>query len=476
MAKCARCGRELPAFSIGELSDTCSDCRKADQAGSVDGTGPYVAKRNSRSLLALTPATTAIIAINAVVLAAMTIREGVGALSNPPTETLVRWGADWGILTLSTQPWRAFTSIWLHVGALHLLLNMWCLNIYGRVTERLFGWRFYLLMYAFAGLCGSLASLGWRPDRVSAGASGAIFGVAGALVMPYRSGALSADAAVLKRASKSLLTFIGFNLFIGFVVPVIDNSAHLGGLLGGFAMGMLWTRYRHALDRGLLQRIAIVCAVFVGVTFATVRYVHRWDVLVSQASEALEAGHYDEAIAKAKTAIAHAPDDASAYAVLGSAYVAKDQPKEAAEALEPAVRLDPKDEFALRRLGVAYLRLERFEDARRILEQAVALNEKDYYAQAELGVAYRNLKRDSEALTHLQRAIQLNPDFAYGHYVLGLIRESQKQDQLALESFRQAVNLEPRDADYAGHLADSYDARGQHKEAEDVRHKAGLTK
>jgi len=476
MAKCARCGRELPAFSIGELSDTCSDCRKADQAGPVAGAGPYVAERNSRSLLALTPATTAIIAINAAVLAAMTIREGVGALSNPPTETLVRWGADWGILTLSTQPWRAFTSMWLHVGALHLLLNMWCLNIYGRVTERLFGWRFYLLMYAFAGLCGSLASLGWRPDRVSAGASGAIFGVAGALVMPYQSGALSADAAVLKRASKSLLTFIGYNLFIGFVVPVIDNSAHLGGLLGGFAMGMLWTRYRHALDRGLLQRIAIVCAVFVGVTFATVRYVHRWDVLAVQANSALRAEKYDEAIAKAKAAIAHAPDDANAYSILGSAYVAKDQPKEAAEALEHAVRLDSKDEFSFRRLGAAYLRLERYEDARRVLEQAVGLNEKDSYAQIDLGLAYWNLNRDSEALTHIQRSVQLDPDDAYAQYVMGLFQQEHNQDNLAFESFRSAVRLEPHASDYASHLADVYDKRGEHKEADEVRRKAGLTK
>jgi rhomboid protease GluP len=181
------------------------------------------------------PLTSVLIGVNVLVFLAMAF-SGV-SLADPSIPDLVKWGANTGFVTLLAQPWRMLTSNYVHIGLLHIALNMWCLWNLGALAERIFDRWTYFFTYTLCGLAGSLVSIGLHPTRVGAGASGAIFGLAGALISALYLGHLPVHPSALKATLKSLLSFAGYNLFFGAVVPAIDNSAHIGGLVTGLALG-----------------------------------------------------------------------------------------------------------------------------------------------------------------------------------------------------------------------------------------------
>lgn len=148
--------------------------------------------------------------------------------------TLIKFGANYDMLTKSGEVYRLFTCMFLHIGIMHLFCNMYSLLIIGKEIESLFGKCKYLLIYLLSGICGSILSMAFSHNIVSAGASGAIFGLLGALLYfgyYYR----TYLGATIKR---SILPVIGFNLVIGFLSPGIDNAAHIGGLVAGILIAM----------------------------------------------------------------------------------------------------------------------------------------------------------------------------------------------------------------------------------------------
>jgi membrane associated rhomboid family serine protease len=176
-----------------------------------------------------------LVGLNVAVLGLM-VATGVSLLS-PTAQNLTAWGANAGPLTAGGQWWRLFTAMFLHVGIIHLAFNMWALWIIGQIVERLLGWTGLSVVYLLAGLAGSLASIAWNPDVVSAGASGAIFGLFGALLgflLRYRQ---AIPPAALKSATRSALVFLLYNLAFGAAVPGIDLACHLGGLASGILAG-----------------------------------------------------------------------------------------------------------------------------------------------------------------------------------------------------------------------------------------------
>ena len=183
------------------------------------------------------PVTTALVGVNIAVFALMLLSGG--SLMSPGFQVLLRFGADYGPLTLDGQPWRILTSNYVHIGLPHIFFNMWCLWNLGTLAERILGPWTYFCTYTACGIAGSLASLWIHPAAVGAGASGAIFGLAGALITALYLGKLPYPRQMLKGLMRSLLSFAGYNLFFGAVVPGIDNSAHVGGLLTGLAIGAL---------------------------------------------------------------------------------------------------------------------------------------------------------------------------------------------------------------------------------------------
>jgi membrane associated rhomboid family serine protease len=179
-----------------------------------------------------------IVGINAAVFAVM-LFSGVSMLSNPAGRDLIRFGANFGPLTLSGQWWRLLTSVFIHGGLLHIAFNMWCLWDLGRLAESLYGEWTFAAVYLICGLAASLGSVTWNPFVLSVGASGAIFGIAGALISSFYLGEFSLPGAAMSGMLRSVLLFVGYNLFFGAVIAHTDNAAHVGGLLMGLLLGAL---------------------------------------------------------------------------------------------------------------------------------------------------------------------------------------------------------------------------------------------
>lgn len=157
-------------------------------------------------------------------------------LGNGSTDnyTLLVFGANVDTLTKNGDYYRLFTSMFLHIGILHLLCNMYSLYIIGKEVENVFGKVKYLIIYLLSGIAGSILSLAFNHNTICAGASGAIFGLLGALLYfgYYYRTYLGATL------TRSIIPVIVLNLIIGFTSSCIDNAAHIGGLVGGILIAM----------------------------------------------------------------------------------------------------------------------------------------------------------------------------------------------------------------------------------------------
>jgi len=190
------------------------------------------------------PVTPVLIAINAVMFVVAVVLGG--GILVPNVEVLIRLGSDYTPLTESGEWWRLLTSTFLHFGLLHLAFNMWALWVNGIVAERLYGSSRYLLLYLVAGVAGSVTSFLWHPFVNGAGASGAIFGILGALFAYFLRTDTGVPKSVLVAQRNTAGIFIVVSILNAARFPGIDNAAHLGGLAAGFVLGLLLCR---PLDR-----------------------------------------------------------------------------------------------------------------------------------------------------------------------------------------------------------------------------------
>jgi membrane associated rhomboid family serine protease len=184
--------------------------------------------------------TRALVVANVAVFAAMALA-GVDVLRPGPLE-YIDWGSNFAPLTTAGEWRRLVTATFLHFGPLHLLFNAWALWSIGSLVERLFGHARFGAIYLAAGVMGSLASVAWNPLVNSAGASGAVFGIIGAQLAFFTRGGHRLPAEVVRAQRNSTLAFIAYSVTFGFIVPGIDNAAHLGGLTTGFVIGWLLAR------------------------------------------------------------------------------------------------------------------------------------------------------------------------------------------------------------------------------------------
>ena len=184
--------------------------------------------------------TPAIVTANVLMFVAMCVlTKKLGGFTQPE---LITWGANIGPLTVNGQWWRLLTATFVHFSLLHLLLNMWALWNIGRLCEYLFGRLTFTFLYFASGLLASLSSIAWNPDLSSVGASGAIFGIFGAFLAFFLNPHNRVPATIARRHWISTGAFAVFNLVNGALQPGIDNAAHVGGLLVGFALGWILTR------------------------------------------------------------------------------------------------------------------------------------------------------------------------------------------------------------------------------------------
>jgi rhomboid protease GluP len=187
------------------------------------------------SFLRRTPATASLLALIGLLF--------VGQLLDS-RHLLLGYGADQAAAVLGEgQYWRLFTSMFLHGGVTHLLFNAWAIYQIAALFEIWLGKGRMLATYFATGLLASLTSVLWsqyrgHPEQLSVGASGAIFGLIGALIafLARRRGQLNPAA---RSILSQLLFWAGINVFFLSNLGMIDNAAHIGGLVSGLAIGLL---------------------------------------------------------------------------------------------------------------------------------------------------------------------------------------------------------------------------------------------
>jgi rhomboid protease GluP len=215
-----------------------------------------------------TPVTYALLAANVGVFLLMEVASG----GTNNLQTLIAFGAKTNGLLRSGEWFRLITPVFIHAGLLHLVLNSYALWVVGMQVEKLYGSARFLLIYLLSGVGGVAGSyLGQtllpRPfDAPSVGASGAIFGLFGVLAVfgfRYRR---EMPPAIRRAMTAGVLPVIVINLFIGFSIEFIDNSAHIGGLLTGAALTLVIPYIapgRERVSKAGLLIIAICLAVII---------------------------------------------------------------------------------------------------------------------------------------------------------------------------------------------------------------------
>jgi rhomboid protease GluP len=190
-----------------------------------------------------------IIAINVLVFVAMVIK-GVDIIS-PTGEDIVNWGGNYLPFTVAGDWWRLISCVFVHIGIIHLLFNMYALYSIGTYLEPMLGRIKYITAYLCTGVFASLTSLWWHQTPVaSAGASGAIFGMYGVFL------ALLSTSLIPKAVRKPLLQSIGIFVFYNLAYGMssgVDNAAHIGGLLSGLVIGYIYYSLLKKNDEGQKQ-------------------------------------------------------------------------------------------------------------------------------------------------------------------------------------------------------------------------------
>ncbi|AYL97540.1 rhomboid family intramembrane serine protease [Mucilaginibacter celer] len=177
----------------------------------------------------------------------------------PTTTDLMNWGADFGPLTLNHQWWRLISSTFLHIGIFHILMNMYALIYVGILLEPVLNKFKFAVAYLLTGLVASITSIGVHPFQVSAGASGAIFGMYGVFLSLLTTNVI--EKSVRKQLLVSISVFVAYNL-MGGTKAGVDNAAHVGGLLSGFAIGYL---YYPSLVQPQKKGLELIVTMFIAV-------------------------------------------------------------------------------------------------------------------------------------------------------------------------------------------------------------------
>jgi rhomboid protease GluP len=476
MAKCTQCGRELPALSLTRICQWCKR-HQAAQRGEEPAdalqpvmTAPWRARASSSRLV-----TQLFFGANVAVFLGMCLA-GISPFE-PTGQELVRWGANWGPLTVSGEWWRLLTSAFVHIGIIHIGLNMWCLWSLGTMAESLLGPWTFAGVYLISGLAGSLTSVAWHPGIVSAGASGAIFGIAGALISAYYLGEFSASRAQVAGSLRSVLMFAGYNLVYGAMSGVTDNAAHIGGLVAGLVLGALIARL--AGDRSAVVGHLFVLLLGMGLVAGGIfllQHERAYLVHYQRGNALLEDHKFGEAVAEFQTAIRQRHDFVPAHLQLADAYRHLQRYAEAEAVLQRIITAQPRDLAAPYDLGLLYLEEGRLPQAQEQFAGMLKRDAKAADAHFGLGLVLAAGNDHQAAIQEFNAAANMDGDLEGVFYELGRSYVQLKMYDEAIAAFRKAQETSGDNADTESFLAAVYQTKGMTQQAEAARRKAAELK
>lgn len=421
-------------------------------------------------------ATFIILAINVVLFAMM---EWSGGSKNP--DVLLDFGASYGPFMRRGDYWRLVMPMFLHIGFAHMIMNSLGLFLLGRVLEGVYGYGRFAVLYVASGMGGCALSMKLS-DNVAAGASGAIFGMAGAMLAI---GFLHREAVPWRwrRAfGAGILPLIIINLALGYSVPGIDNAGHIGGLFAGMVVsglmappGLDWPRAPELTRPAPSQIMVVVPIAVVALAMGWALENHRLSEnllrLIEDSRRLRAAGKIDLAIERAGDAARLAPRDVRPIQEIASLLLHVGRVDEAILKYEEARRLDPGSAEARRGLAGAHVRKGEIEKATLLLEEILGSRAHTAEGQRYLGDLCQADKLDRLAIHYYENALTKNPGDAGTHNNLGWLLATTEDAELrdparSLAHAQKAVALNGwKEATFIDTLAEALYASGRFDEA-----------
>jgi rhomboid protease GluP len=214
-----------------------------------------------------------LLVINILLFLGMLLLDGFGNLFNPETGVLIKWGGNVKSLTVGAHEWwRIITCVFEHIGIIHLAFNMYALLMIGGYLEPLLGRIRFTAAYLATGIFSSLVSLWWHDNTISAGASGAIFGMFGLFFALLTTNMV--EKSFRDAMLKNIGIFIGFNLLFG-MQSGVDNAAHIGGLVSGFLIGYIYYGLTLKTEEAQRRSNIISLVVFAAAVVTTILVVPK---------------------------------------------------------------------------------------------------------------------------------------------------------------------------------------------------------
>jgi rhomboid protease GluP len=368
---------------------------------------------------------------------------------------VLAFGANYGPLVADGDLWRLVTSIFLHGGFLHLLLNAYALFFLGRNLEAFYGaWGLFVLFLG-SGVAGSIASASLS-NNISVGASGGIFGLLGAsLVFAFRHRGLLPKRVVTIMGT-ALVPWVVLNLVTGYFLPIVDINAHWGGLVGGALLAFVIppVALEEALGRpapATPRFLASLCLSLFIVSFAAAAqniFVLRGEsgaILDPRVATGLPDTNLDGAIERS-------PDDTRLLSMRAQREVASGDWIEAIRDYQRILDLNPQDADALNNLAWLLLEeapeeLRNRSEAGRLAERAVALDPENAYVLGTYGTVLLRRGDPRQAATFLERALAQNRpnlDEATDRYLLAIALAGAGRLEEGERSLNDAIRQDPK--------------------------------
>ncbi len=265
----------------------------------------------------------------------------------------------------------------------------------------------------------------WNPSVLSVGASGAIFGLTGALIASFYLGEFSLSGISIKGTLSSLLFFAGFSLFLGRVSPGIDNACHVGGLVSGLILGALIALAAPEHDKPV-RRAGVLLFVVVLLAGSAVG-VYRWRGAGMRFGMMDAQRNIDRMIGEFQKKVQQNPQDPSAHYALAHAYFNKGQFPEGESELKRVLELQPQNARARMDLGAAYLTRGDPKDAQDEFAKLVAQDPNNTNAHIGLGMALADQNNHEAAISEYQTALRLEPQARDVYYRMGISQVELKQ-------------------------------------------------
>ncbi len=408
-------------------------------------------------------------------------------------QVLLDLGASYGPYLRRGEYWRLVMPIFLHGGWAHILGNSFVLYVLGPILERVYGYGRFATIYVISGMGGALLSASVSRN-IAVGASGAVMGVAGAILIAGYVHRETIPTRWARALGARILPFILVVFASGFRNSEVDNWGHVGGLATGALLAFLIAPPQPEVAYGAIaeppsQSIValpiLVVVLSIAGTANHYRAIRTMNRLLAEGERFESARQFDREFQSFQQALKAAPHEAAPHEELGNYYLTQKHFDQAIQQFQDAVRLSGGDDEIQLELGLAYELKGDHQKAQNIFEGVIGKNPRSPEARdllAEIQVRLAGLDIDqqhyAEAINAYQQALRISPDLAVAHNNLAWLYATCDDPKFrdardALAHAERAVELTNwKEGEFIDTLAEAYYANGDYKQAVEIQKKA----